>query len=94
VFRGGFYMSEQQVMYGICAQRSSAEVGKYDLPVTAWWLAKPGFQHGHCGFGKRNTSFLPSLPNYSNMSAGTEDEIISSQVTHFRLAKPRLRCNQ
>ena len=81
-------------MYCICAQGSSAEIGKQDLPVTARWLAKPGFQHGHCGFGKRNTSFLPALPNYSNMSAGTEDEIIASQVTHFRLAKSRLCCNQ
>src|SRR6266851_318471 len=58
-------MPEQQVMHGVGAQRCTAEVGKQNLPVAARRLAKPGLQHGHCGFGKRYTSFLSAFPNHT-----------------------------
>ena len=91
---GSSYMPEQQVMHGIGAQGGASEVGKQDLPVAACRLAKPGFQYGHCGFGKRDTSLLAALPNHTNMSTRPENEIIACQAAHFRLTEPRLRRHQ
>jgi len=84
-------MPEQQVMHGIGTQGRAAEVRKQNLPVAACRLAKPGFQHGHCGFGKRYTSLLTALANHTNMSSRPENEIIACQAAHFRLTKPGLR---
>lgn len=87
-------MPEQQVMHGIGTQGRATEVREQNLAVAACRLAKPGFQHGHSGFGKRYTSLLTALANHTNMSSRPENEIIACQAAHFRLTKPGLRRDQ
>jgi hypothetical protein len=76
-------MSEEQVMDSVGTQGCAADVRKQNLPIAPGLVAKPGFQHGHCGFGKRHTSLLSTLPHHTNMSARTYSEIIAGQAAHF-----------
>src|SRR5271168_3792037 len=87
-------MAEQQIMHGVRAKRCTAKVGKQNLPVAPRRLAKPCLQDGHGGFGKRYTSFLSALSDYTHMNSRPESEIIASQAAHFRLTESGLRSDQ